>query len=124
MRGLTRVVLRLGRNPAAGYPDGSDDYGYVIHAPLDANGKLSAALWRDLRDQCSVRRFHPSEAPADGWLRHRGDNWYFWYDEADEGPEEPLYKLATHELRAGEYVTLREGDGDVLTFRVAEATRV
>ena len=123
MRGLTRVILRLGRNPTAGYPDGSDDYGYVIHAPLDSNGKLDAALWRDLRDQCSVRRFHPSEAPADGWLRHRGNNWYFWYDEADEGPEEPLSKIATHELRAGEYVTLREGDGDVLTFRVTEATR-
>ncbi|MEZ5956475.1 MAG: hypothetical protein R3C27_04600 [Hyphomonadaceae bacterium] len=124
MKGLTRVTLRLGRNPAAGYPDGSDDYGYVIHAPLDTNGKLDAALWRSMREQCSVRRFHPSETPADGWLRHRGDNWYFWYDEAEEGPEEPLYKLATHELRAGEYVTLREGDGDVLTFRVTEATRV
>ena len=124
MIGLTRVILRLGRNPDAGFPDGSDDYGYVIHAPLDSDGKLDGALWRELRDQCSVRRFHPSEAPADGWLRHRGDNWYFWYDEADEGPEEPLFKLNTHELRAGEYITLREGDGDVLTFRITEATRL
>lgn len=124
MLGLTRVILRLGRNPAAGYPDGSDEYGYVIQAPLDGDGKLDAELWRQKREHCTVRRFHPHEAPSDGWLRHRGLNWYFWYDEGDEGPEEPLLKLNTHELRAGEYVTLREGDGDEMTFRVTEATRI
>lgn len=123
MSGLTRVILRLGRNPAAGYPDGSDDHGYVINAPLDADNKLDAELWQAHKAQCTVRRFHPLEAAADGWLRRRGENWYFWYDEADEGPEEPLFKLGSHELRPGEYVTVREGDGDVLTFRVAEAVR-
>lgn len=122
--GLTRLILRLGRNPDAGYPDGADDYGYVVHAPLDQTGKLDPALWRETKALCTVRRFHPNEAPADGWLRHRGDNWYFWYDEADEGLEEPGFKLGAHELRAGEYVTIREGDGDVLTFRIAEATPV
>ncbi|MBY0565830.1 MAG: hypothetical protein K2P70_00845 [Hyphomonadaceae bacterium] len=121
-RGLTRLILRLGRNPDAGYPEGADDYGYVVNAPLDQSGKLDPALWRETKALCTVRRFHPKEAPADGWLRHRGDNWYFWYDEADEGPEEPGFKLGAHELRAGEYVTIREGDGDVLTFRIAEAT--
>jgi hypothetical protein len=124
MIGLTRVILRLGRNPEAGYPDGNDDYGYVIHAPLDADGKLDSALWRDHREQCTVRRFHPNEAVADGWLRLRNGQWYFWYDEEDEGPEEPLYKLGAHELRPGEYITVTEGDGDVMTFRVAEAVRV
>ncbi len=122
--GLTRVILRLGRNPDAGYPDGHDDYGYVLHAPLDSDYKLDAALWRDKKSACTVRRFQPHETPADGWLRHRGDNWYFWYDEADEGREEPLFKLGGRELRPGEYVTVREGDGDVLTFRVAEAVRI
>jgi hypothetical protein len=122
--GLTRVILRLGRNPDAGFPEGEDDYGYVVHAPLDSHGRLDAALWRDKRALCTVRRFHPNEAPADGWLRHRGDAWYFWYDEADEGPEERGVRLGAHEFRPGEYVTIREGDGDVLTFRVAEAVRV
>ncbi|MBL8548566.1 MAG: hypothetical protein JNJ73_01170 [Hyphomonadaceae bacterium] len=120
--GLTRVTLRLGRNP--GYPEGEDHYGYVIQAPLDAQGRLDPALWREKRAHCTVRRFHPLEAAADGWLRRRGDNWYFWYDEADEGPEEPVFKLADHPLRVGEYVTVTEGDGDTLTFRVAEATPI
>lgn len=123
MIGLTRIILRLGRNPPA-HPDGNDDYGYVIQAPLGADHKLDPALWREKRELCTVRRFHPQETAADGFLRHRGDSWYFWYDEADEGPEEPLFKLAAKELRPGEYVTVREGDGDILTFRVAEATRI
>ncbi len=121
MSGLMRIVLRMGRNPEAGFPEGSDEYGYVIHAPLDASAKLDPTLWSDTRERCTVRRFHPHEAPADGWLRHRGANWYFWYDEEDEGPEEPLFKLGAHELRPGEYVTVREADGDAITYRVAEA---
>ena len=124
MLGLTRVILRLGRNPEAGFPEGDDGHGYVIQAPLDSEHKLDPALWREKREQCTVRRFHAHETPADGWLRHRGDNWYFWYDEAEEGPEEPLVKLGSHRLFPGEYITVREGDGDTLTFRVAEATRV
>jgi hypothetical protein len=122
MLGLTRVILRLGRNP--GYPEGDDHYGYVIQAPLDAQSRLDPELWRQKREHCTVRRFHPHEPAADGWLRHRGDNWYFWYDEAEEGPAEPVFKLGDHPLAVGEYVTVTEGDGDVLTFRVAEAQRI
>lgn len=122
MSGLTRVVLRLGRNPAAGYPEGEDRYGYVIQAPLDRTGFLDPALWRQKRDECTVRRFHPEEAPADGWLRHRSGQWYFWYDE-DEAPEEPLFKLDSLQLSVGESVTVTEGDNDVMTFRVVEAVR-
>jgi hypothetical protein len=96
MIGLTRVTLRLGRNPEAGYPDGDDAYGYVIQAPLDEDGRLDPALWRERKELCTVHRFHPFEPVADGFLRHRGDNWYFWYDEEDEGPEEPVYKLGAH----------------------------
>lgn len=124
MLGLTRVILRLGRNPKAGWPEGNDNYGYVINAPLNSDGKLDAALWREKREHCTVRRFHPHATAADGWLRHRGDHWYFWYDEEEEGPAEPLFKLGSHELRPGEYVTVREADGDVLTFRIAEAVPV
>lgn len=122
MKGLTRVVLRLGRNP--GHPEGDDHYGYVVMAPLDADYKLDPGLWTLHRMDCTVRRFHPNESPADGWLRRRGDQWFFWYDEEDEGPEEQGVRLGDHRFFPGEYVTIREGDGDVMTFRVAEAVRV
>jgi hypothetical protein len=124
MIGLTRVVLRLGRNPDQGYPDGDDHIGYVLQAPLDKDGYLNSVLWRAKREECTVRRFHTHEVPATGWLRCRGDNWYFWYDEEEEGPDEPLFKLAAHRLAPGEYVTIREGDGDAMTFRVAETQQI
>lgn len=122
MTGLTRVILRLGRNP--GFPDGDDHHGYTIVAPLGADGRLDPELWRANKDACTVRRFHADEPASDGWLRHRGENWYFWYDEAEEGPEEPVFKLGSHSLVPGEYVTVRESDGAALTFRVSEAKPV
>lgn len=122
MKGLTRVVLRLGRN--SGYPEGDEHYGYVIMAPLDADYRLDAGLWAAHRADCTVRRFHAHEPAADGWLRRRGEHWFFWYDEADEGPEEQGVRLGEHRFAPGEYVTIREGDGDLMTFRVTEAVRV
>lgn len=125
MKGLTRLTLRLGRNPHAGYPEGDDAHGYVIVAPVDHDGKLDEALWRAHRQACTVVRFSPiPEERADGVLARRGDAWFFHYDEADEGPDEPLYRLGDHRLLLGEYVTVKEADGDALTYKVTEAVRV
>jgi hypothetical protein len=118
--GLTRVILRLGRNPEQGFPEGDDHHGYVLHAPLNADGYLDADLWATHKEACTVRRFQAAETAADGWLRKRGDSWYFWYDEVDEGPAEAGVKLGAHRFRVDEYVTIREGAGEPLAFRVAD----
>ncbi len=119
---LTRVVLRLGRNPGAGAPEGDDRTGYVIVAPLDRDGGLDPDLWKANKDKCKVVRFTPEDdADADGWLAHRGKSWWFRYDEAEEGPDEPVYRLGDHRLRLGDYVTVHEADGEDLTFKVTEA---
>ncbi|MHA6289309.1 hypothetical protein [Maricaulis sp. CAU 1757] len=118
---LTRVVLRLGRNPDAGYPDGDPHRGYRLIAPLDKDGKLDVELWRERKQDCTVDRFSPeADEAADGWLSHRGSHWFFRYDEEDEGPDEPVYRLGDHTLREGEYITIHEADGDDLTYRVTE----
>jgi hypothetical protein len=123
---LTRVVMRLGRNPEAGYPGGDDHFGYVVIAPLDKDGLLDAKLWRANKAKCTVVRFTPDhEDDADGWLTHRGDQWWFHYDdEGEEAPDEPVYRLGDHRLRLGEYVTIHEADGEDLTFKVTEARPV
>lgn len=119
---LTRVVLRLGRNPDAGFPEGDDRTGYVIVAPLDREGHLDPELWKANKERCKVVRFTPDdENDADGWLAHRGQSWWFRYDEAEEGPDEPVYRLGEHRLRLGDYVTVHEADGEDLTFKVTEA---
>jgi hypothetical protein len=118
---LTRVVMRLGRNPDAGYPEGDDNLGYVVVAPLDKDGALDVVLWRANKDKCKVVRFTPDhEDDADGWLAHRSERWWFHYDDDAEGPDEPVYRLGDHRLRLGEYVTIHEADGEDLTFKVTE----
>ncbi|WP_019961273.1 hypothetical protein [Woodsholea maritima] len=123
--GLTRLTLRVGRNPDAGFPEGDDHRGYVIMAPLDGDGRLDADVWRTRREDCTVVRFSPdADEKADGWLTHRGSNWYFHYDEDREGPDEPVYKLGDHTLRLGDYITIHEADGDDLVHKITEATPI
>lgn len=122
---LTRVVMRLGRNPDAGFPDGDNGQGYVVVAPLDKDGRLDLDLWRANKADCTVDRFSPDPAEkADGWLTHRGSHWFFHYDEEGEGPDEPVYRLGDHTLRLGDYLTIHEADGDDLTYKITETTSV
>jgi hypothetical protein len=116
---LTQVVLRLARNP--GYPSGDVSQGYIIHAPLDENGRLSVEKWRLDREACKVIRFKPGdERDADGLLTHRGSHWFIHYDEPREGADEPVYRLGDHSLALGSYVTIHESDGQELTYRVEQ----
>ena len=120
---LTRVVMRLGRNPDAGFPDGDEHHGYVVVAPLDKDGMLDVELWRANKEKCTVDRFSPDATEAaDGWLTHRGSRWFFRYDEDEEGPDEPVYRLGEHTMRIGDYLTIHEADGDDLTYKITETT--
>lgn len=116
---VTKVVLRLARNP--GYPDGDHEQGYVIVAPLDVGGRLDPVEWKANREACTVIRFKPgTEKDADGWLTHRGANWYIRYDEEGEGDDEPVFRLGDHSLNVGDYITIHESDGQDMTYRVTE----
>jgi len=116
---VTKVVLRLARNP--GYPNGDPEQGYVIVAPLDADGRLDPVQWRANRKSCTVVRFKPgTERDADGWLSHHGSRWYIRYDEESEGDDEPVFRLGDHSLNIGDYITIHENDGEDMTYRVTE----
>ncbi|WOR14642.1 hypothetical protein RYZ27_12750 [Hyphomonas sp. FCG-A18] len=120
---LKRVVLRLARNE--GYPEGDDSQGYVLVAPLTADGLIDLDEWRENREACTVDRFHPDpDEKADGWLTHRGSHWRFRYDEEDEGPDEGGYRLGEHRFRPGEYVTIAHHGEDPLTYIVTDVTKV
>lgn len=116
---LHQIILRLARNP--GFPDGDAGQGYILIAPLDSDGKLDAEAWREQREACTVIRFKPGvDRDADGRLTHRGSDWFFHYDEMREGDDEPVYRLGDHRLFLGDYVTIHESDGQVLTYRVTQ----
>ncbi len=121
MVGFKRITLQLARNPDAGFPDGDARRGYAIVAPLDDEGHLDQGAWRGAKARCTVVRTSPDPAEqADGWLSHRGTHWFFRYDEDEEGPDEPLYRLGEHRLVIGDYVSIIESGAQTLVYRISD----
>jgi hypothetical protein len=120
---LMQVVMRLARNKQ--HPNGDDSQGYVLIAPLNAEGQLDVDLWHAHKKACTVVRFHPDpDEKADGLLIRRGSTWFFHYDEDHEGPDEAGHRLGEHVFREGEYVTVRHQGEEALTYKVTEARPV
>jgi hypothetical protein len=116
---LSRIVMRLARNPGTEFADGDDHRGYTLVAPLTDDGKLDETLFRSARTGCTVRRFAPDEDPQEGRLARRGDHWFFDYEEG-VADDEPVYKLGQHRFAVGEYVTVIDEDGRPLTYKVTD----
>jgi hypothetical protein len=116
-KGLKTIRLNLARTKE--FPDGSDRHGYRFTAPLDPDGHLDAEGWRKHRDLCRVVRFWGEEEDDIGHLIHRpGGSWGFTYDLAGDEGDESGFKLSSHAFIPGEYVSIRDDDGDLHTFRV------
>lgn len=114
---LKQVRLELARDPD--FPEGSQRHGYEMVAPLDAQGHLQLEEWRERRDACRVVRFWAGEPDEEGHLVHTRQGWAFHYDLAgDAEAEEPGYRFDSHSFVEGEYVSLREQDGETRTFRI------
>ncbi|MBS7544580.1 hypothetical protein [Ancylobacter oerskovii] len=118
---LKRIRLHLARSKE--FPQGSARHGYEFVAPLDATGHIDLAAWHAVRDACTVHRFWGSERPEDGRLVHRaggahGATWVFDYDQGDVEDDEAGYRFGDHAFAPGEYVSLRDEDGEMHTFKV------
>jgi hypothetical protein len=116
---LMSIHLTLARDPH--FPQGSDRHGYDFVAPLDGSGHLDPEEWRKSREKCRVRRFWEGEDDEVGHLIHtQGRTWAFHYDiEGAEEDDESGYRFDSHPFKVGEYVSIREQDGETRTFRVA-----
>jgi hypothetical protein len=102
------------------FPNGSPDRGYILKAPLTAEGHIDAEGWRNARKDCTVTRFWEGEGDQIGHLRHtRGGKWAFHYDvDGDADDDEVGFKFESHVFNEGEYVSISEQDGVLRTFRV------
>lgn len=114
---LSRIVLQMARNPGTAFAEGDDRRGYVIVAPLDAEGRLDGQAFPAAHAKCQVRHFADGEAPKTGTLSRRGDNWFIHYEGA--GDEAGVH-LGEHSFRIGDYVTFRDADDHAWTYRVAD----
>jgi hypothetical protein len=116
-----RIRLHLARSKE--FPAGSAQHGYEFVAPLDAKGHIDAHLWQQERDHCRVRRFWDGEDEQIGRLVHKPGGaeharWVFDYDENRADDDEAGYRFGAHAFQPGEYVSIRDEDGEMHTFRV------
>ena len=116
-----RITLHLARSRE--HPDGSARHGYDIVAPLDANGRIDAHLWRERRDACRVRRFWNGEPDRIGHLVHRaggagGHTWLIDYDPDRTDDDEAAFRFGDHVMQPGEYVSIRDDEDEMHTFRI------
>ncbi|MDB5482003.1 MAG: hypothetical protein JWO83_3056 [Caulobacteraceae bacterium] len=121
---LSRIVMRLARNPRTEFAEGDDHRGYTLTAPLTPDRRLDVEAWRKHRDRCVVRRFAPDEDPVEGRLARRGESWFFDYQDEEGEADEAVYRLGDHTFAAGDYVTITDGDGRPLTYKVTEVIPV
>jgi hypothetical protein len=89
-------------------------------APLDAKGHIVLGAWKELKDRCRVRRFWAHEREELGHLTHRsGGVWAFHYDiHGDPNHDESGFRFERHAFLPGEYVSVKEQDDVMRTFRV------
>lgn len=116
---LKTVRLELARNP--GYPEGSPRHGYEIVAPLDPEGHIDEAAWRENRNACRVRRFWGDRPDEHGDLIRARRGWAISYVPG-EADDEQIFRLDRHLLRVGEYVSITEPDDVTYTFKVVSVT--
>jgi len=120
---LRKVTLHAARSKE--FPDGSIRHGYDFVAPLTADGRIDLEAWKAHRGECFAHRFWADEPTMRGLLVHRaggpgGSSWAFEWktprpsaNDEDEG-----FRFGDHAFRVGEYVSIREAEGELLTFRV------
>lgn len=119
---MTRITLRLARNPSS--PAGDPERGYVLLAPLTEEGKIDADVYAAAKSACTVRRFDPGMDAVDGKLKRHASAWYFDYDAQRTSDDEPVFKLGDHRFLPGDYVTINDEEGTPLTYQVSEAVRI
>ena len=119
---LRKIILNAARSKA--FPEGSIRHGYDFVAPLKADGHIDVDAWKTHRGECFAHRFWGAEPALRGLLVRRpggigGSTWAFdWNAAGRRDEEEEGFRFADHTFRPGEYVSLREEDGELTTFKV------
>ncbi len=113
------VHIRLELAREIGHPIGDTEHGYDILAPLLPDGFIDGDLATKNKDKCRVRRFRPDEEDAIGkLLRGPGGRWIIDYDDAKSDDDEAGFRFGQEKFVLGEYVSIKEDDGEMHTFVV------
>lgn len=119
---MRKIVLEEAR--AKGAPAGPGVHAYEFVAPLDSRGFINLEAWKKERGRCFVHRLEHGRIVDRGLLIHRaggvgGANWAFDYELGTNEDEEEGYRFGAHAFAPGEYVSIRDDEGEMRTFKVA-----
>ena len=121
---LRRVTLNAARSKE--FPEGSIRHGYDFIAPLTEDGHIDLEAWKQHRGECFAHRFWAEEPAMRGLLVHHaggpgGSTWAFeWESRGAVDTEDEGYRFGDHAFKIGEYVSVRDAEGELLTFRVVK----
>ena len=118
---LCKIRLELARSK--GHAEGSPGDGYEFVAPLGADNRIDVVAWKRERGRCFVHRIEKGVTVERGLLVHRaggagGATWAFEYEPGGTVDEDAGYRFAAHAFIPGEYVSVRDEDGDLRPYRV------
>ena len=122
---LKSIRLELARDED--FPEGSARHGYEFVAPLNEDGLIDIEKFVAERERCRVLRFWGDEEHETGHLvRLAGGAWAFHYKKAGDidVEDEQGYRFQAHHFRPGEYVSIREPDEQMRTFRVVRVKNI
>lgn len=122
---MFKITLREARSKGA--PSGVSQTGYEFFAPLNEAHHIDLEAWKKERARCFVHRIEHGATVERGLLIHRaggagGATWAFDYEAGTTDDEEQGYRFAAHAFQTGEYVSVRDADGELRTYRVETVT--
>ena len=123
---LRKVTLHAARSKE--FPEGSIRHGYDFIAPLTEDGHIDLEAWKAHRGECFAHRFWAGEPTMQGLLVHRaggrgGSTWAFEWKSLEAADEDEGFRFGDHAFKVGEYVSIGEAEGELLTFRVVSVGR-
>lgn len=111
-----RIRVELARSHD--FPEGSTRHGYEFILPLGADGRLDRESYSRNHQVCTVHRFWEGEGDETGQIVHSSRGaWQFSF-RGDVEDDEPIHRLAEHVFKEGEYLSVREPNGQTCTFRI------
>jgi hypothetical protein len=110
-------TIRLELARTQNLPEGSAAHAYILRLPLEANGLIDRAAMKHPSESPIVHRMWPNEHDRNGVIISQRGGWAFSYEEGD-ADDEGLFHLEHHPIKMGEYLTIREVDGESLPFKV------
>lgn len=114
---MTWHLIRLDLARSAQHPQGSHEHCYLVRLPLDARGFIDRAELKAHPDRATVLRSRPDEPERSGHVGRSAGEWVFSYAPG-EGDDERLFRLETHPLQRGDYLTVIDTGRESFCFEV------